>query len=117
MRPEEDNEMHTPESHPMDNNAANHLGDAHAYSLETLMALQKLLEDGIPEQATRTHQQSHQPLQPSPAARQPEPVMFRSVYTGLSDTLLHWAGRLRSVFMRDKKSRSTGKGNSAQHIG
>jgi hypothetical protein len=116
MRPEEDNEMHTSETRPMDNNMTSQNGTG-SYPLETLMALQKLLEDGIPEQGTHTHQQSHQPSQATSSIRQHEPVAVGHAYSTLSDTVRHWANQLRSFFMRDRKSKTTGKGNSAQQRG
>lgn len=113
MRPEEENEMPTSETRPTENN----MTGTGPYPLETLMALQKLLEDGIPEQGTHTHQQSHQPSQATPTTHQSEPIARGHAYSTFSDTLRHWADQVRSFFMRDKKSKSTGKGNSAQQRG
>lgn len=116
MRPEEDNEMHTSETRPMENNTTSQNG-AGSYPLETLMALQQLLQDGIPEQGTHTHQESHQPSQATSAPRQSEPVVVGHTYSTFSDTVRHWADQLRSFFMRGRKSKTTGKGNSAQQRG
>jgi hypothetical protein len=116
MRPEEDDEMQASETRPMDNNTTGQNG-AGPYPLETLMALQKLLQDGIPEQGTHTHQQSHPPSQATSAPRQAEPPTLGHAYSTFSDTVRHWADQLRSFFMRGRKSKTAGKGNSAQQRG
>lgn len=115
MPPEDERDMRTSESRPLDNNTANHHRDGREYPLETLMALQKLLEGGIPEEATEMHQQSHQPLPAS--TRQAEPPRFCQSESRFSDTLRDWAAHLRSLFMRDRKSKTAGRGNSAQQRG
>lgn len=115
MRPEDDKEMHTSESQPVDNNTAS--AGASTYPLETLMALQKLLEDGIPDQVPHATQQSHPPLPASATARQPRPATLDQSHGKFTDKVRDWAGRLRSLLMRDKKSATSGKGNSAQQRG
>lgn len=115
MRPEEDKEMHTSESQPVDNNTASAEGST--YPLETLIALQKLLEDGIPDQVPHTPQQSHPPLPASTTARPSQPAGSHHFYKQVVDTVRDWAGEIRSLFARNKKSKTTGKGNSAQQRG
>lgn len=117
MRLEDENETHTSESRPTDNNAGNPNAKAREYSLETLMALQKLLEDGIPGEATGTQQRPPHPLPAGGNARQSEPAALVHPRGKLSDTLRYWALQLRSFFTRDKKSKTAGRGSSAQQRG
>lgn len=117
MPAEEHKEMHASQAHGMDGKMANQNSGAYVYPLETIMALQKALEGGIPEQATHTNHEPHPPLQTSPTARQPRPATAHRFYNRLAARARDWGHRLQLLFTRDKRSNKTGRGSSARQTG
>ena len=111
MPPEEQEAMPRPELHAADDKAAG----AVSYPLETLMALQKMLEGGIPEHATHS---TPRPASQTIANSQETHAAPLDLYQRISSAIENWIHSIQARFSRRKKrNASGGKGNSAQQTG
>jgi len=116
MPPGDEDAMPRPELHAADNHTTAANNSACSYPLETLMALQKLLEGGIPE---------HRANPAPPAAAQSTAVRREARHSYAEDLSLtisaqfqRWTQSIKAIFTRGSKSKSSGdKGNSAQQTG
>jgi hypothetical protein len=114
MPSEERNQMHATNPGTEQNKSTEQSSPACVYSLETLMALQKLLENGIPQPGERL---LRSPQRATPVENNPQST-FRpqSVQTVIESTA-RWKEYLRHIFMKLRKSKETNKGHSAQQNG
>ncbi len=86
-----------------------------SYPLETLMALQKLLEGGIPEHSV---DQSSRPPVAIAARHEPPSVPLHNLYGRLLNAAREYAQKIRDLFMsRARRKSANGKGSSAQQRG
>jgi hypothetical protein len=84
------------------------------YSLETLMALQKMLENGIPQPGERLPRSAQRPT----AAETKSPNSGRPLFVQpLKEPQITWREYLRRVFMKLRGTEEADKGNSAQQNG
>jgi hypothetical protein len=115
MPPEEQEAMPTPELHAADKNTTVASTGACSYPLETLMALQKMLEYGIPEHASNPTPRSAPPsIVNTPETRQSSV----DLYGKISSAIENWVDSIHAFLTRRKKPNSRhGKGNSAQQTG
>jgi hypothetical protein len=102
--------MHAPDPNQEKKKGIEPVSPACSYSLESLMALQKLLENGFPDAPT--------PL-PRPAAVEKS---FQPVFRPQSDRNpvrpeTDWKARLHYWLMKLRKAKEADKGNSAQQSG
>lgn len=105
--------MHATEPNNEKNKIANQRSPACSYPLESLMALQKVLENGFPED-----EPSPRPSQRSTAANSAATATSprAQASTQMARVTRDWRASLRLLLMKLTKSRAAGKGN-AQHTG
>ena len=114
MPAEERNHMHATDANKEKNKGIEAISPACSYPLETLMALQKILENGLPDAPS--------PL-PRPAAlSNGAEKSFQSTFRPQSDKNsarvgCDWKAKLRHWLMKLGKPEEAGKGNSAQQTG
>lgn len=89
---------------------------ANKYSLESIMALQKTLEDGIPDDT------GHEPtlLAERPivvAEKLPHTPFLHEFFSEIVTDFRDLGQRLRLLVMRARKSKAANKGSSARHTG
>jgi len=114
MPEEERNLMHATEPNNEKNTVTQPSSPACVYSVETLMALQKMLENGIPQPGERLPRQS-----PRPPALESNPqhtgrLLFVQPVTEPRTT---WKEYVRRVFMKLRRTEEEDKGHSAQQNG
>lgn len=116
MPSQEQNEKRTLESHinqpaPMQQNVP-----ASNYSLESIMALQKALERGIPDNTAheKTLLTEHPIALPEQRSETP---FFHQLFSEIVNDFLDLGQRLRLLVTRARKSKSADKGSSARHTG
>lgn len=115
MSPEEQQAMPTPELHAADEKTTAASAGACSYPLETLMALQKMLEGGIPEHATDSKPRT---APQSSVSRRETRRTSVDLYGRISSVIDNWVDSIHALFTRRKKPNSKGgKGNSAQQTG
>lgn len=115
MAPEEQDAMHASQQHADQTATPQNQHATCSYPLETLMTLQKWLEDGIPE-----HAADEKPGSPvlSTAGKQPQPSILSELYEQLISATGQWGASLRELWWAHKKAKKApGKGNSAQQTG
>jgi hypothetical protein len=116
MPPEEQEAMPRPELHAADEHTATTNHGPCSYSVETLMALQKLLEGGIPEHTRDLASPSA--LQSPTSTREARQSQIYSFCASFSNAMEGWKKSIKALFTQGKKSKSSsGKGNSAQQTG
>ncbi|HET9183516.1 MAG TPA: hypothetical protein VFP59_15380 [Candidatus Angelobacter sp.] len=99
--------MHATEPNNDKNKTLNHESHACSYALESLMAIQKALENGFPE-----CEPSHGPTQRSTAANSPQSTPRGQVSAPVLRVGLDWRKSWRLLLMKLTKSREAGKGNA-----
>jgi hypothetical protein len=112
MPPEERNQMHATEPSTEKNKSTEQSSPACVYSLETLMALQKLLENGFPQPGERL---PCSPQRTSPVENNPQNT-FRPQSAQI-EPKTSWKEYLRRMFMKLRNSKEEDKGHSAQQNG
>lgn len=113
MPAEERNQMHATEPNTGKNKPTEETTPACVYSLETLMALQKMLENGIPQAGERLPRSTQRS---SPVESSPQNVRAQFVPT-IMEPRTTWREYLRRMFLKLKKSKEADKGHSAQQNG
>ena len=106
--------MHAPDFNKEKKNAVEPVSPASSYSLESLIALQKVLENGLPDvpgplpRPTAKNSSAEKPFQPVF-----RPQSDRTNVRGGND----WKARLNYWLMKLRKAKEADKGHSAQQTG
>lgn len=114
MPAEERNQMHATEPNIGKNKLTEEPTPACVYSLDTLMALQKMLENGIPQPGERLPRPTQRPT----ASRSKSQHSGRPLFVQpMKKPQITWREYLRRVFMKLTRTEEADKGNSAQQNG
>lgn len=114
MPTEDRNQMHANDPNTGKNKLTEETTPACVYSLETLMALQKMLENGIPspgERLPRSTQRS------APVENNAQNGIRPLSVQPIREARITLKEYLRSIFMKLKGSKEADKGHSAQQNG
>jgi hypothetical protein len=114
MPPEERNQMHATNPGTEQNKSTEQSTPACVYSLETLMALQKLLENGIPQPGERL---LHSPQRTTPVENNPQSTFRPQSFQTVIESTTRWREYLRHIFMKLRRPKEADRGNSAQQNG
>jgi hypothetical protein len=113
MPPEEHNQMHAAEPNTGKNNLIEQTTPACVYSVETLMALQKMLENGIPQPGERLPRSTQRS-----ASIESNPQNLRAqLVATITERKTSWKDYLRGMFLQLRRSKEADKGHSAQQNG
>lgn len=114
MPEEERNQMHAIDPNTGKNKPTEETTPACVYSLDTLMALQKLLENGIPQPGERMpHSPQRRTALESKSQNSRRPVFVQP----MKEPQTTWREYLRRVFMKLRGMEEAYRGNSAQQNG
>lgn len=113
---QEPNDKRTSEPHIGEPAAIEQNVPAGKYPLESIMALQRALEHGIPDDtAYEATLLAERPV--TMAEHQPHRPFLRELFGEIVDDFRDLAQRLRLLLKGGRRSKATGKGSSARHTG
>jgi|SRR6185437_2638207 len=116
MPPQEQNEKRTSDPYIGEPQSVEQNVPAGKYSLESIMALQKALEDGIPDNtAHEATLLAERPIVVSD--KQPQTPFLHEFFSEIVNDFRDLGQRLHLLMLRARKSKAADKGNSARHTG